>query len=304
MILVTGGSGLSGSYVIRELQGRGHAVRVLARAASAAKMSLAGVEIAIGDLVDPDSLRRACQGVDGIVHAACTFTDSRIDIAAMQALLDGWRDGPFVYFSSLDVYGYAATPLITEDEPLNESHNDYARGKVFSERLLVEAARRQGRTDASILRAPHFWAPHPTAYRRLVGLLGDRDTVVLPGADETAWSQYRDAWIDARDLAWIVAECLERPIGGPVNVLAGHFVWHDLYTEIIRLTGRDCRIVHRSLSQMSEAEQRRCAFLAQSWRYDDRKLRNTLGFQPSRTWQQTLAETLDAGASGGLSATP
>ena len=108
MILVTGGSGLSGSYVIRELQGRGHAVRALARATSADKMSRAGVEIAIGDLVDPDSLRRACQGVDGIVHTACTFTDSRIDIAAMQTLLDGWRDGPFVYFSSLDVYGYAA----------------------------------------------------------------------------------------------------------------------------------------------------------------------------------------------------
>ena len=172
MILVTGGSGLSGSYVIRELKGRGHAVRALERTTSADMISRAGAEIAIGNLTDPDSLRRACQGVNGIVHAACTFTDSRIDIAAMQGLLDGWRDGPFVYFSSLDVYGYAATPLITEDEPLNESHNDYARGKVFSERLLVEAARRQGRTDTSILRAPHIWAPHPTAYRRLIGLLG------------------------------------------------------------------------------------------------------------------------------------
>jgi nucleoside-diphosphate-sugar epimerase len=304
MILVTGGSGLSGSYVIRELKRRGHALRALARATSAGKMSLPGVEIAIGDLTDPDSVRRACESVTGIVHAACTFTDSRVDIAAMQALLDGWRHGPFVFFSSLDVYGLSQAPLITEDEPLDETYTDYATGKVLSERLLTEAARRQRRTDYSILRAPHIWAPHPTAYQRLIGLIGDKDTVVLPGAIQAEWTQYRDAWIDARDLAWIVAGCLEHPIGGPVNVLAGHFAWHDLYAEIIRLTGRDCRIVHKPLDQISDDEQPQRVFRAQSWRYDDRKLRDTLGFQPSHTWQQTLAETLDAGALRSQTAAP
>ena len=222
----------------------------------------------------------------------------------MQALLDGWLNGPLVYFSSWAVYGYAATSLITEDEPRNQAHNDHARGKVLSERLLVEAARRQGRTDTSILRAPHIWALHPTVYRRLTGLLGERDTVVLPGVDEAAWSQYRDAWIDARDLAWIAAECLERPIGGPVNVLADHFTWHDLHAEIIRLIGRDCCIVHKPLDQISDDEQPQRFFLAQSWRYDDRKLRETLGWKPSRTWQQTLAETLDAGSSPSPSTAP
>ena len=295
MILVTGATGLSGHFVVRELQRRGYPVRGLARASSAAKLQALGVDVAIGDLTDPDSLRRACDGVDGIVHAACTFSDSRIDIAAMQALLEGWQHGPFVFFSSLDVYGLTTAPLTGEETPLDEAYNDYAYGKIVCERLLAEAAQQQGRGDWSNLRAPHIWGPHPTARQRLLDRIKD-DPVLLPGGDEAEWSQYRDAWIDARDLAWIVAECLERPVGGPVNVLAGHFVWHDLFTEIIRLSGSACQIVHKPLAAMSDEERASRRFYAQSWRYEDRRLRKVLVFTPSRTLQRTVQETLSSAA--------
>jgi nucleoside-diphosphate-sugar epimerase len=295
MILVTGAAGLSGSYVVRELRRRGLTVRALVREASVAAAQSLGAEIAVGDLADPSRLRRAADGVTGIVHAACTFTDAAVDIAAMQALLDGWQTGPFVFFSSLDVYGLATAPLISEGTPLDEDYNDYARGKIVSERLLMEAAQRQGSRAAVSLRAPHIWGPHATARRRLAGLIEENE-VLLPGGDAAEWSQYRDAWIDARDLAWIVAECLTRPMDGPLNVLAGHFTWHELFNELIRLTGRDCRIVHKSLAAMNDAERASRRFYSQSWRYDDHRLRDVLGFQPSRTWQQTLAETLMAPA--------
>ncbi len=294
MILITGATGLSGHFVVLELLRRGHAVRGLARASSAARLQSLGIDVAIGDLADPDSLRRACDGVDGIVHAACTDTDSTVDIAATQALLDGWQAGPFVFFSSLDVYGYSTAPLIDEDTPLDEGHNDNARCKVVCERLLEDTARQQGRSDWSSLRAPHIWGPHPTARQRLLNLVKG-DTVLLPGGDETEWSQYRDAWIDARDLAWLVVECLARPISEPVNVLAGHFVWHDLFTEVIRLSGAACQIVHKPLAAMSDEERASRRFYGQSWRYDDRKLRAALAFQPAHRWEQTLAETLASG---------
>lgn len=300
---------MAGSFVVRELQRRGVAVRGLAREASAAKLQALGVDVAIGDLADPDSLRRACDGVTGIVHAASTFTDADVDIAAMQALLEAKlklgklgqsrKTGPvygpvyggFVFFSSLDVYGFSTVALIDEDTPLDEGHSDYARGKVACERLLQAAAAQQGRSDFTSLRAPHIWGPHPTAQQRLRAMV-DKPTVTLPGGDEAEWSQYRDAWIDARDLAWVVAECLARPAAGPLNVLAGHFVWHDLYSEIIRLTGAACQIVHKSLAAMSEAERAQTRFYSQSWRYDDSRLRRRLNFRPRYTWAQTVAETL------------
>ena len=305
MILVTGATGLSGSFVVRELRRRGLAVRALVREASRAAAQTLDAELAIGDLADPGSLRRACDGVDGIVHTAWSFTDSNVDIAAMEALVDGWRATPkpvrspktgpvyggFVFFSSLDVYGLATASPIAEDTPLDPDYTDYARGKVVSERLLADAAHAVGRSDFSILRAPHIWAPHPKARQRLASLV-QGDAVLVPGGDAAEWSQYRDAWIDARDLAWIVAECLAQPLDGPANALAGHFIWHDLFAELIRLTGSPARVVAKPWVEMTADERTDRRFYAQSWRYDDHRLRERLGFQPSGTWQQTLAETL------------
>jgi nucleoside-diphosphate-sugar epimerase len=159
MILVTGGTGLTGQFVVEEILRRGHAVRVLCRTESSASACAAGAEVAIGDLRDPESLERAARGTTGIVHAACTFTDSAVDIAAMQSLLAGWQSGPFVFISSLDVYGLAESSPITENTPLSETYTDYGRGKVVCERLLAEAeaetAGRSGRGGHVMLRAPY-----------------------------------------------------------------------------------------------------------------------------------------------------
>ena len=244
-----------------------------------------------GDLNDQKSLHRACEGVSGIVHAACTLTDSNIDIAAMQALLDGWQEGPFIFFSSLDVYGLSTAPFITEEEPLDENYNDYAKGKVTCERLLIETAHQQDRTDYSILRAPYIWTPHATAYKRLMKLI-ESETIILPGAKEEEWSQYRDAWIDARDLAWIVTECLQHPLSGAANAISGHFAWHDLIRQLILLTGSDHLIVHKPLADITEQELPNKHYYARSWQFSDEKIRTTLGYRPTRAWQGTLAEVI------------
>lgn len=291
MILVTGGTGLSGSFVVQELNQRGYNVRVLARSLSSDTVVTPGVQVIQGDLNDHQNLRRACEGVTGIVHAACTLTDSNIDIAAMQALLDGWQEGPFIFFSSLDVYGLSTTPFITEEEPLDDNYNDYAKGKVVCERLLIETARRRNRTDYSILRAPYIWAPHPTAYKRLMKLT-ESEAIILPGATEEEWSEYRDAWIDARDLAWIVAECLQHPPGGAVNAISGHFAWNELISQLILLTGSDHVIVHKPLADITEQELPNKHHYARSWHFSDEKIRTDLGYHPTRDWQATVADVL------------
>src|SRR5262249_13032849 len=61
-VLVTGGTGKTGSEVMKSLLKRGAAVRVLTRNPNA--KFPAGVESAIGDLMDPDSVRSALQGCD------------------------------------------------------------------------------------------------------------------------------------------------------------------------------------------------------------------------------------------------
>lgn len=284
MILVTGATGMTGRISVQELQRRGYAVRVLVRKASL-HAAPPDTDIVIGDLGDPASLRRACADNIGIVHTACTFTDSSADIAAMGELLDNCKAGPFVFVSSLDVYGFVGDAPVSEDHPLSEEYSDYGRGKVICERLLAQRAADSGRMDYVSLRAPYILGPHPKVQLRFVDQLRTGEPIVLPGADESEWSRYRDAWIDVRDLAWIIAESLEKPAGGALNVLAGHFTWHDFYATLIELTGSSSQLKHRPATSPKE-------LLAQTWFFDESKLRRQVGFIPCYTLQDTLIDSV------------
>ncbi|MBV9791402.1 MAG: NAD(P)-dependent oxidoreductase [Chloroflexi bacterium] len=289
MILVTGGTGMAGSFVVRELQRRGCRVRVLARHESAEIGRALGVEIVPGDLADAESLRRAVAGTSGIIHVARADGRPEIDIAAMETLLDAWESGPFVFISSVDVYGYATDRPITENTPLHP-YSAYGAGKVRCEAML-QAAAIKGRYHFSILRPPHIWGPHPRCRERLISArIKQGQPVILPGATAEEWSQFGDAWVDTRELAWAAAECLDRPLGGAANIINDHFGWHELYTALIHLAGSSSPIVHRDLAAISDDELPNKLFYAQSWRYSNERIEQQLGFQAMHQWQTTLAE--------------
>jgi NADH dehydrogenase len=65
-ILVTGGTGFIGPHVVRALHEHGHEVRVLVRDSTTARDLPAQAEN--GDMSDAESLRRATEGVDAVVH--------------------------------------------------------------------------------------------------------------------------------------------------------------------------------------------------------------------------------------------
>ena len=77
-VLVTGGTGFVGPYVVHALRARDVPVRALVRdPARASRLDSWGAELATGDVTDPASLSAACEGVDAVVHLVAIIKGSR-----------------------------------------------------------------------------------------------------------------------------------------------------------------------------------------------------------------------------------
>jgi uncharacterized protein YbjT (DUF2867 family) len=74
-ILVTGGTGNVGGAVVNELVKRGAEVRVLARKQPDKGKLAAGVEVAVGDLLDPVAVEKALEGMDKLFLLNAVVTD-------------------------------------------------------------------------------------------------------------------------------------------------------------------------------------------------------------------------------------
>ncbi len=246
-VLVTGATGGVGSFVLRELAARGIPVRALARPESAHLLAADGIEVAEGDLSDPDSLRAAAAGADAVIHAACTFTSPEVDLAAMRAVLDGWRRGAFVFVSSVDAYGQPPVTDVTEETPPAGPFTAYGRAKLDCERMLLEAAGTGGRGGATVARVPIVWGPHARLRDQLRwGATGQffqaargGEPIELPARDR-GW--YGAPWVHGAALARALVSCVERPSGGVVNTVGGHVDWRDFAAELIRLLGSSSEI--------------------------------------------------------------
>lgn len=85
MILVTGATGTVGSEVVEQLLAAGHPVRVLTRHPEKAAKYASKVEIAQGDLADPESLTAAFAGVDKVFLLAAGPELAKLEGHAIEA---------------------------------------------------------------------------------------------------------------------------------------------------------------------------------------------------------------------------
>jgi UDP-glucose 4-epimerase len=128
--LVTGGAGFIGSHLCDALRARGDAVRVLDDLSSGKRDNLpAGVDLIVGDVADPATVRRAIGDADGCFHLAAIASVARgiedwlgthrTNLTGTITILDAARARrvPVVYASSAAVYGDCRSQPIEETAP-------------------------------------------------------------------------------------------------------------------------------------------------------------------------------------------
>src|SRR5207244_11680549 len=73
-VFATGTTGFLGSVIAEQLRARGDSVVQLVRdPAKAELLRKAGREVVVGDLGDPDALKRGCDRCDAVVHAGAIY---------------------------------------------------------------------------------------------------------------------------------------------------------------------------------------------------------------------------------------
>jgi dihydroflavonol-4-reductase len=305
--LVTGGTGFLGRHLIALLAARGDRIRTLAREGTDAS-ALAGrdVEVARGDVLDPEAVRRAAAGCGLVFHLAGLISWEQRDLPRLTAVnVDGVRTvldavdpgARVVHVSSVSALGPAPAPDRPADEqqelqPWAEAY-PYARTKRDGERVALEAA---ARGQDVVVANPGYLIGPGDLYRvstfpvgrYLRGIL----RVTAPGGLSYA---------DARDVAAGLVALSERGRAGERTILTnrdGNLSHAAFFRRVGELTGVRRRTVEISprAAQLAArlthwpVKPGEVAAAVNWWFYDPAKAERELGYA-SRPIDDTILDT-------------
>jgi dihydroflavonol-4-reductase len=243
-ILVTGATGLLGNNVVRLLLERAHAVRVLARETSDPRpLDGLDVDVVRGDVCDPDSVNRACDGASAVIHSAGYVQigrahldrHRRINVEGTRNVAEAARAAGvrLVHVSSCDAVGFDSLGKpADEDTPLADPLPvPYVITKREAERVVLDEISRG--LDAVIVN-PGFmlgpWDWKPSSGRMLLEVGTGKGFLAPRG-----WFSL----CDARDVALGVLAALERGEAGRRYILAGTTLSYvDAWRMFADATGR------------------------------------------------------------------
>lgn len=157
-VLVCGGAGYIGSHMVRLLQEAGHEVVVFDNLSQGHEAAIPGVELARGDLLNPEDLRAvfARRRFDAVIHFAALIAVGesvaepdlyyRNNVTGALNLLAAMREADverIVFSSTAAVFGNPQTDLIDETHPLGPI-NPYGWSKRMVEQMLADMAAAHG----------------------------------------------------------------------------------------------------------------------------------------------------------------
>lgn len=196
--MVTGATGMLGSYIVEELVRSGWTVSALVRSPERAGWVRAlGAELAKGDLTDRASLVDAARGCDAVFHAAAAIGAGGDWDTFRRANVEGTRNvvesaaaagARLVHVSSTSVFGDARY----RHEPTDESvtlprlpyHDVYGQSKQVAEQVVL-SAHAAGRISCAIVRPPVMYGVRDRQFAPRIGPVLERGIFPLVGGGDT-----------------------------------------------------------------------------------------------------------------------
>ena len=304
-VLVTGAGGFIGSHLAETLAQSGANTRALIRYNAAGlhgwidKLPLKDeIEVVLGDIRDPDSLRRAVRGIDTVFHLAAlnaipysystpiAYIRTNVEgtLNLLQASLDAGVE-LVVHTSTSEVYGTARYVPIDEDHALR-GQSPYSASKIGADKI-AEAFHLSFGLPVAVIRPFNTFGPRQSARAVVPTIVTQALTqaeVRLGNLSPTRDFNYVADTVDG----FLRAALCARAVGQVINIGSGQEISiRDLATTILALLGKDLPIVsdeERLRSESSEVER----LLA-----DNTKAGETLGWRPSYSLKEGLAETIE-----------
>lgn len=301
--LVTGGAGFIGSHLVERLVAQGRTVRVLDNFITGKPANLAPfrdrITVVEGDIADPEVCRRACEGVEVVLHQAALpsvpksiadpVASHRTNVGGTFNLLVAARDAGVrrvVYAASSSAYGESPTlPKVETMAP--DPLSPYAVQKLAGEHYCRVFARCYG-LQTIALRYFNVFGPRQDPASQYAAAIPAFITAILDGRPPRVYGdgeQTRDfTHIDNVVQANLLAVQAERVNGEVVNIASGARV---TVNEVIRQ-------VSAELGRPAKAEHvpERPGDIRHSWA-DIRRAESVLGYRPTLGFSEGLRRTID-----------
>lgn len=248
MIFVTGGTGLLGNCIVRELCQRGVPVRVLVRKATS-KRPFEGLDVEIidGDLGDDAAVfRDAIAGCRAVIHSAALIhigwqkleESRRINVQGTQHVIDACLQHAIrlVHVSTVDTLPAA----IDTEHPITENSTEgvpkvpcsYVVSKSEAEALVREQINQAGLNaviaQPGFMLGPYDWKP---SSGRMMLEINKVPLVVAPRGGCSV--------CDARDVASGIVNAVDRGRSGQNYILAGeNLTYQALWQQMLDVSQR------------------------------------------------------------------
>ena len=292
-ILITGGSGMVGNYLVKEFQKAKHDVKIFDLLKPLAE-SAAFLE---GDIMNPTDLKQAMQWADAVVHLAAIPSDTGEARKIMNVNVEGTfnvleeavknRVKKLIFPSSICAVLYLNwtapfvwktpfSPFNPEFFPVTEDHSCkpgdmYGVSKLFGENLCYSYSRLHGITTIC-LRIPPIW--HPVVNDRMARVVKAIKDPKL--AVDRIWS-----YVDARDVAQAFKLAIDKKESGHFiyNIGAENVLCDIDSLELIRTYYPEVKVIYNRDRFLENKKQAL---------WDICKAKSELGYKPKWSWKDYM----------------